>query len=116
MNPDEIKDRFSHFPPAVAGAIREFQCTRDPALVAPILQGILRKHLPEDDPVVQVGTPPQAALDTLNFDSITLIEIMLDLQDVLGIHLADEEMRDLHDVEGVRTLLLQKVGALSRSK
>ena len=116
MNPDEIKDRFSHFPPAIAGAICEFRHTRNPALVTPILQGILHKHLPEDDPVVQTETPPEAALDALHFDSITLIEIMLDLQDALGIHLADEEMRGLHDVEGVRTLLLQKIAALTRSE
>ena len=113
MNPDEIKDRFSHFPPAVAGAIREFQYTRDPALVTLILQGILHKYLPENDPAALAETP-QVALDTLGFDSITLIEIMLDLQEALGIHLADEEMRGLHDVEGVRVLLLQKVAVLTR--
>ncbi len=116
MNPEEVRDRFSHFPAAVAAAIREFQRTQDPALVTPILQGILHKHLPEGNPVAQAETPPQVALDTLSFDSITLIEIMLDLQDALGIHLADDEMRGLYDVESVRVLLLRKVAALARSE
>ena len=116
MNLTEPKDRFSNLPPAVSAAIREFQRTSDPALVDPILWGIVRKYLPENDPAALAGAPfAPVTLDSFAFESLTLIEVMLDLQDALRIQLSDEESRGLHDMEGARALLVKKVEALRRS-
>ena len=108
-NPD---DRFFGYPPETLALIHEFQRTRDPVLVSPVLGGVLAKYLPEGRRFPD-GSPPEDALNVLGFESLTLIEIILDLQDALGIGISDDEIRGVQHVEEVRALLARKVAALS---
>ena len=107
-NPDE---RFFNFKPETLALIGEFQRTRKPALVSPVLHGILEKYLPEGERL-PAGATPEETLNAFGFESLTLIEVVLDLQDALGITLSDEEMRGMHNLEEVRALLTAKVAAL----
>ena len=49
MNDPDAEDRFIHYPSEIQAMIREFQRTREPALVSPILAGILAKYAPAGD-------------------------------------------------------------------
>ena len=99
--------------PATLAAIRAYRRTHDPALVDPILRGIVEKYLPESARLTEAaGTAPEAALNAFGFESLTLIEVVLDLQDALGITLSDDELRGLRNLDAARALLLQKVAAL----
>ena len=51
-------------------------------------------------------------MNAFGLESLTLIEVVLDLQDALGITLSDDELRGLRSLDEARALLLQKVAAL----
>ena len=111
MNDPDAEDRFIHYPSEIQAMIREFQRTREPALVSPILAGILAKYAPAGGPLNTGGTPEET-LGALGFESLTLLEVYLDLQDALGISLSDDDLRGLHSLEEVTTVLVKKVDAL----
>lgn len=111
MNAAEVDQRFFNFTPATLAAIRDFQSTRDPALVEPILHGIVGKYLPETIPTLAGVSPPET-LNAFGFESLTLVEVFLDLQDAFGVRFSDAELRDMHGLTDARTLLMQKVAAL----
>lgn len=116
--PPETEDRFFNFTPETLEAIREYRRTRDPALVDTVLRGILEKYLPENIRPAEIaaaeiaGAPVESSLNAFGLESLTLIEVILDLQDALGITLTDDELRSLHSLDEVRALLMQKVAAL----
>ena len=117
MNLSETEDRFFNLPPATLDAIREYRRTRDPALVDIVLHGILEKYLPESvRPAAVVASASASAvessLNAFGVETLTLIEVILDLQDALGITLTDDELRGLRDLDEVRALLVGKVAAL----
>lgn len=111
MNDADPEDRFFNFKPETLDRIREFQRTRDPALVSPVLNGILEKYLPDGEPP-PAASAPEDALNAFGFESLTLIEVVLDLQDAFGIQLSDDDLRRVHHLDGVRALLAEKIAAL----
>ena len=111
MSDNDPEDRFIHYSPEMQALMREFQRTRGPALVSPILAGILAKYAPAAGPPAS-GETPEAALGALGFESLTLLEVYLDLQDALGINLSDDDLRGLHSPDEVAALLVKKVAAL----
>ncbi len=108
----DLEDRFFNFPPATLAAIRDYRRSRDPALVGPVLRGIVEKYLPESH---AAAPAPESALNAFGLESLTLIEVLLDIQDALGITLTDEELRALRNLDEARALLVQKVVALRDS-
>lgn len=106
-------ERFFNYPPATRQAIAEFQRTRDPALIDPILHAVLHKYLPEGTPADAVSShAPEATLGSFGFESLTMVEIILDLQDAFGITFGDEELRGMTTLEEARGVLARKVAAL----
>jgi acyl carrier protein len=113
MNLTEIEDRFMNLTPETRKAIHEYQTTRDPKLVRPIVDGIIEKYLP---PEVRNRSPEaMKALNSFGVESITLMEIILDIQDALGLDISDAELRSLHNFDEATKLLSEKVAALSPS-
>lgn len=109
MNPTEINERFFNFDRTTVANIQTFHRSPDPALVQPIFDGIMRKYLPEAG---RRDDPEEVSLNAFGLESLTLLEVVLDLQDALGIRLEDDEIRGLHDLKEVHALLVQKVDAL----
>ena len=111
MTDPDAEDRFIHYPPKIQALIHEFQRTRAPALVSPILDGILAKYAPPGEPL-KTSETPEETLGALGLESLTLLEVYLDLQNALGISLSDDELRGLHRLDEVSALLVKKVDAL----
>ena len=82
-----------------------------PRWFPPLLNGILDKYLPEGERSTG-GAKPEDTLNAFGFESLTLIEVILDLQDAMGISLSDDELRGLHGMDEVRAVLARKVAAL----
>jgi hypothetical protein len=110
MNESEISERFFGFPTAALAAIRKYQDSRDPKLVPEIVHGIVEKYLPPG------AHPPPGEIRSLSafgLESLTLMEVVLDIQDALGLTLTDEELRALSDLNEATGVLEKKVAALS---
>ena len=108
---DPIEERFLHFSPQTLDAIRAYRANHDPQLVRKIVEGIVEKYLP---PEIRDRAPEAVkALNTFGIESVTLMEIILDIQDALGIVITDAELRSLRNFDDATKLLREKVAALS---
>ncbi len=113
MNDTQIDERFFNFPPETVAAIRAYQRSRDPELVMPVFKGIMARYLPENAGRIaldQNGT--DAPINAFGLESLTLLEVLLDLEDALGIRLEDRELGGVHNLGEAHSLLLAKVTAL----
>jgi acyl carrier protein len=114
MNDDD-EYRFATYDPDTCRNIAQFQERPDPALVPPILRGIVQYYLPKETALTADSILDQP-LTSMGLDSLTLMEITLDLQDAFGIELSDEELKNLQSFSEISSLLDQKVKALSRGQ
>jgi acyl carrier protein len=112
MNESEIEDRFLHVSPETIETIRQYRGTYSPQLIPKIVHGILQKYLPLDS---HDGAVDQVeSLNAFRLESITLMEVLLDIQDALEITLTDEELRQLRSFDETIVLLSKKVAELQK--
>lgn len=116
MTDAEINDRFFNLPPGTLDAIRAYQRSPDPACVGPVFNGIMEKYLPEGARLERLPGADDGYINALGLESLTLLEVVLDLQDALNIRLGDDELRGLTDLHDAHALLLRKVAALGRGE
>lgn len=107
---DGIEQRFLNFQPETLALIRAYQSSKDPALVSPIVHGIINKYLPEH--LRGTSQNPVLPLNAFGLESITLMEVILDIQDALGLTISDAELRSLNSLQEATALLSEKVAAL----
>jgi len=110
MNAAELEDRFFHFPPETRALIQRYQETRDATLVPDLLHAIVRKYSPPD----AQPTAPGDVMNAFGLESLTLMEVILDIQDALGITLTDAELTQLRSLEETAALIGRKVSALQQ--
>jgi acyl carrier protein len=113
MNESEINERFLNFSPATLDAIRRYHARKDPALVSPIVHGIVEKYLPEH--LRSQAIDPAKSLNAFGLESLTLVEVFLDMQDALAISVAEDELRGLKNFNEAIELMSKKVAALRES-
>jgi acyl carrier protein len=113
MTESEITERFLNFPPATLKAIRQYHAGKDPAFVAPVVHGIVAKYLPEH----LRGQPLDSAssLNNLGLDSLTLMEVFLDIEDALDISVPEDELRAVKNFDDAIALMSKKIAALRES-
>ena len=104
--------RFAAYGSETRDRIAQFALTRDPTLVAPILRGIVAYYLPKDGTVTVESVLAQP-LTAVGLDSLTLMEITLDVEDAFGTTFADEELRGLASFAEIAELIDRKVNKLS---
>ena len=110
MNESEIEERFLNFSPQTLEVIRKYRRSRDPQLVAIIVQGVVEKYLP---PELRDRAPEaMTSLNAFGIESVTLMEIILDIQDALDLVITDAELRGLTNFDQATKLLSDKVAAL----
>ena len=110
MNESEIEERFLNFNPTTVEAICAYRRRPDPKLVSSIVHGIIEKYLP---PEMRDRTPDaMKSLNAFGIESVTLMEIILDIQDALDLVITDAELRTLHSFDEATKLLSDKVAAL----
>jgi acyl carrier protein len=114
MNDAEIDERFMNLNPQALEAIRQYRQSHQPELVETIVTGIVEMYLPPE----MRGQAAEAMKSPNSFgiESVTLMEIMLDIQDALGLEITDEELRSLKNFDDATNLLRAKVTALVEKK
>ena len=113
MTESEITQRFLSFPPATMDAIRRYQVSKDPELVSSIVHGIVQKYLPEH--LRDQRVDPTKSLNAFGLESLTLVEVFLDIQDALTINVTEDELRGLRNFDEAIEFLSKKVAALGES-
>ena len=104
--------RFAYYDRELHRQIVEFHEKPDRALVIPILRRIIKHYLPKESSLT-VDAVLEESLPNLGLDSLTLMEITLDVQDAFGTTFSNSELKGLTSFSEIISLIENKVKALS---
>ncbi len=90
-------------------AIVRFRRDNDISAVPVIVRGIIRRYLPAHQVEAFANATEETPLGDLQIESLTMLEIMLDVQDALNITIEDAEMREFKTLGDVQQFLQKKV-------
>jgi 3-hydroxyacyl-[acyl-carrier-protein] dehydratase len=98
---------------ATVEAAVSFRQTRDPALIPPIVLGVVERFL---DPVAsrKLKEPDDdlRVMEDLGLDSLTLMEAVILIEEVIQISINNEELRNLRTIGDIRVFIDHKVRGL----
>jgi len=99
-------------PETVEGALR-YRTTGDPDGVGMVVLGIIERFLdPEVRPRLRAGGDGLRIFDDLGIDSLTMVEVVMLVEEVLQIKINNEELRDLRTIGDVKTYINCRVRGL----
>jgi 3-hydroxyacyl-[acyl-carrier-protein] dehydratase len=110
---DIIWRNFKRCSPETIEAIIRFRGGRDPVEVPDIARGIIRRYLPAENAGLLDSATAETPLADLRIESLTMLEIILDVQDALDITIEDSELREFKTLGDVLSFLEKKVVAES---
>jgi acyl carrier protein len=96
----------------VEAAVR-FRTSGDVREIPPIAYGIIERHLsPEHNRNLAAAGDDTRLIEDLGIDSLTLLEIVLSIEETLGISIENEELREILTLGQVKTFIARKVSGL----
>ena len=105
---DQIRRSFRRCREGTSDAIIELKRTGNTELIPTIVRGIVWRYVHKDrQPVVDQATP-ETALASLGIDSLTMMEIVLDVQDALDLVIEDADLRHMRTIGDVIGFLQQR--------
>ena len=109
-----LSDALRNFPPDVSEAIRRFRDDPQPELLPLILNNLLERYV-SPDLRDRLGSPADDLLlqEHLGLDSLTLMEIVMRLEDVFPITIRDEEFRQVRTLGDLRDLINRHTAKLT---
>ena len=93
----------------IEAAVR-FRTTGDPAELPTIVYGVIERHLPAENTRSLADAPDDTRLiEDLGIDSLTLLEIVLSIEETVGISIENEELREIATLGQVKTFIAHKI-------
>ncbi len=113
LNEEVLRESLKRCPKAAIEAAVEFSKTNDPDLVPLIVMGIIERFVePDVRPVLREGNDQVRLLEDLGIDSLLMVEIVILVEETLGIHIENEELRNLRSVGDIKAYLDAKLKGL----
>lgn len=113
FNEEEIRDSLKRCPESAIEAAVQFASTRNPDLIPTIVMGIIERFVePDVRPVLREGNDQIRLLEDLGIDSLLMVEIVILVEETLGIHIENEELRNLRSVGDIKEYLDAKIKGL----
>ncbi len=101
--------RFSAHDPATREAIAAYQTHGDPTLIEPILHGLARYYIPPEAGL-QPGATAEQTFALAAAESLTLMELILDVQDAFEIRFEESELQRVTTLPALTELIRAKAG------
>ena len=113
LNEEALRESLKRCPkPAIEAAV-QFSRSHDPELVPTIVMGIIERFVePDVRPVLREGNDHVRLLEDLGIDSLLMVEIVILVEETLGIHIENEELRNLRSVGDIKAYLDAKLKGL----
>ena len=90
-----------------------FRRTGNPELVTPVVMGILARFLePEQRPKLTGDCDSLRLMDDLGVDSLTMVEVVMLVEETLVIKIDNEDLRDLRSIGDVKAYVNAKARGL----
>lgn len=107
----ELREQFKRCDGETIDAIVKFRQTGDTSLLPRIVRGVVRRYLPADKVGLLDSATEETNLTDLHIESLTLLEIVLDIQDAVDVVIEDAELRQVKTLGDVRKFLELKIAA-----
>ena len=105
---DQIRRSFRRCREGTSEAIVELQRTGNLDLIPTIVRGIVWRYVSKEvQPRVEKATEDQE-LSSLGIDSLTMMEVVLDVQDALDVVIEDSDLRQMRTIGDVIGFLRQR--------
>lgn len=107
----ELKQQFKRCSDETVEAIVSFRQTGDTTLLPKIVKGVVQRYLPADKADLLKNATQETNLTDLAIESLTMLEIVLDIQDAVDVVIDDSELREVRTLGDVRKFLELKLAA-----
>ena len=107
----ELREQFKRCDAETVDAIVKFRQTGDTSLLPQIVRGVVRRYLPADKVGQLDSATEETNLSELHIESLTMLEIVLDIQDAVEVIIEDSELREIKTLADVRKFLEAKLAA-----
>lgn len=110
----ESEDRIKHLPEEARAAYQQFQLSRNPAALDPVIFAILEDFIPQApaQPIAQLPGASQLIQD-LGFDSLAITEVVFFTEDLFKITITNEEIMQVRTLDDLRSFIHRKVAPRS---
>lgn len=109
---EQIRHNFRRCREGTADAIIDLRRNGDIELIPTIVRGIVWRYVREEtQPAVEQATP-ETPLGSLGIDSLTMMEIVLDVQDALNVTIEDADLKQMKTIGDVIGFLQQRFAQL----
>ena len=106
---DDLKDLLKRCPPGTFEAALSFHKEQDASKVEEIVLGIIDRHLePDQREILKNSDDSLRMYEDLGMDSLTMLEIIMLVEQTLQVSIDNEELRDLRTVGDVKVYLEAK--------
>lgn len=96
-------------PQTLEAALR-YRSTGDPDTVPAIVYGIIERHLaPGHDHQLATAGDETRLIEDLGVDSLTLLEIVLSIEETLNISIENDELREIRTLGEVKSFITRKI-------
>jgi 3-hydroxyacyl-[acyl-carrier-protein] dehydratase len=113
LNEEELRESLKRCPESAIEAALEFNETRNPELLPPIILGIIERFVePDVRPVIREAKDETRLLEDLGIDSLLMVEIVILVEETLSIQIENEELRNLRTLGDIKTYLDAKIKGL----
>lgn len=110
----ELVDTLKRCSPATAEAACQYRRTHDPAHLDAVVRGVIERYVERGlRPKLATAADGLRLVEDLGFDSLTLMEIVLLLEDALRVSVSNEELLALRTIGDVRRFVASKAAAVS---
>jgi acyl carrier protein len=108
----QIRHSFRRCREGTVDAIIDLKRTGDPEYIPAIVRGIVWRYVHEDARSRVDEATPETPLASLGIDSLTMMEVVLDVQDALDLVIEDEDLKHMKTIGDVIGFLQQKFAEL----
>ncbi len=106
------RETLKRCPPQTFPAVCQFKATRDPAALRIAIAGIVERYVERDQRHRLAGDSDSLRLvEDLGLDSLTLMEIVVLAEDVLGFSVSNEELVSLKTLADIQRFVAAKVAS-----
>src|SRR5438477_10821808 len=95
---EQVRRSFKRCREGTVDAIIDLQRTCDPESVPTIVRGIVWRYVHKDVQSIVDQTTAETPLASLGIDSLTMMEIVLDVQDALNVTIEDADLKKMKTI------------------
>lgn len=110
----DIRNNLKRCTPQTIEAAVRFRTTGDVKELPTVVYGIIERHLPaENTRDLSQASDDTKLIEDLGIDSLTLLEIVLSIEETVGISVENEELREIATLGQVKTFIEHKIATVN---